>query len=62
MPVITVEAAKLSREQKLKLVHELTAKASEIMNVPQSAYMVLLKENELDNIGFGGKLLTENND
>lgn len=59
MPVITVEAGKLSREQKLKLVHELTEKASEIMNVPTSAYTILLKENELDNIGFGGKLLTE---
>lgn len=59
MPAITIEAAKLSKEQKRELVTELTKVASEIMNVPEQAFMIFVKENELDNIGFGGKLLSE---
>jgi 4-oxalocrotonate tautomerase len=59
MPVITLEAGKLNKEQKSRLVKELTSKASEIMNVPEQAFIVLLKENEMDNIGFAGKLLSE---
>jgi 4-oxalocrotonate tautomerase len=31
------------------------------MNVPEQAYIVLLKENEADNVGFGGKLISERN-
>lgn len=41
MPVITVEAAKLSKEQKRKLVQELTESASNIMNIPQQAFLYL---------------------
>ena len=59
MPVITLESAKLTKEQKSKLVREFTSKASEIMNIPEEAFIVLLKENELDNIGLGGKLFSE---
>jgi 4-oxalocrotonate tautomerase len=59
MPAITIEAAKLSKEQKRELVTEITKIASEIMNVPEQAFMIFVKENELDNIGFGGKLLSE---
>lgn len=59
MPAITIEAAKLSKEQKRELVTEFTKIASEIMNIPEQAFMIFVKENELDNIGFGGKLLSE---
>lgn len=59
MPVITLEAGKLNKEQKSKLVKEFTCKASEILNISEQAFIVLLKENEMDNIGFGGKLLSE---
>lgn len=59
MPVITVEAGKLNKEQKGKLVKELTETASKVMNVPEQAFIVLLKENEQDNIGFCGQLLSE---
>lgn len=59
MPVITLEAGKLKKEQKNQLVKDLTATASKIMNVPEQAIIVLLKENELDNIGFGGKLISD---
>ncbi|WP_019910926.1 4-oxalocrotonate tautomerase DmpI [Paenibacillus sp. HW567] len=59
MPVITIEAGKLEKEQKRALVTELTSTASTIMNVPESAFIVLIKESERDNIGFGGKLLSD---
>jgi len=59
MPIIKVEAGKLNKEQKSQLVKELTSVASKVMNVPEQAFGVLLMENEQDNIGFGGQLLSE---
>jgi 4-oxalocrotonate tautomerase len=59
MPVITVEGSKLSIEQKRELVKSLTKSASTITNVPEQAYVVLIKENDKDNIGVGGTLLSE---
>jgi len=59
MPVITLEAGKLNKEQKSQLVKEFTETASKVMNVPEQAFIVLLKENEIDNIGVGGQLLSE---
>ncbi|AKG34795.1 4-oxalocrotonate tautomerase DmpI [Paenibacillus durus] len=62
MPVITIEAAKLTKEQKRKLVNELTASASNIMNIPEQAFFVFVKENERDNIGVAGQLLADRDD
>lgn len=59
MPVITLEGAKLTKEQKSKLVKELTASAAKIMNASEQAFIVLLKENEKENIGVGGQLLSD---
>ncbi|MBQ6972934.1 MAG: tautomerase family protein [Synergistaceae bacterium] len=59
MPVITVEAGKLTTEQKSQLARELTESASRIMNVPAQAFIALIKENEPDNVGVGGVLLSE---
>ncbi len=59
MPVITLEGAKLSKEQKNQLVEEFTASAARIMNTPEEAFVVLLKENEKENIGVGGQLLSD---
>ncbi|GFP76471.1 4-oxalocrotonate tautomerase DmpI [Clostridium fungisolvens] len=59
MPVITLEAGKLNKEQKSQLVKEFTDAASKIMNVPEQAFIVLIKENEAENIGVGGELLSD---
>ncbi|MDT8716956.1 tautomerase family protein [Clostridium sp. 19966] len=59
MPVITLEAGKLNKEQKSQIVKEFTATASKVMNVPEQAFIVQIKENEQDNIGVGGKLLSD---
>ncbi len=59
MPIISVEAARLTKEQKERLVVELTRTASEIMNTSPQSFYVLIKENEIENWGVGGKPLAQ---
>jgi 4-oxalocrotonate tautomerase len=59
MPVITIEAGKLSKEQKSELAAQLTKSASSIMHAPEQSFVVLVKENEMDNIAVGGVLVSE---
>lgn len=59
MPVITFETAKLTKEQKHLLAKEFTESAARITGLPAEAFYVFLKENELENVGVGGKLLSE---
>ena len=59
MPYIQVEAAKLTKEQKERLVAEITRVSSEIMELRKEAFYVLIKENDSDNWGIGGKTLTQ---
>ena len=59
MPFINVEAAKVSKEQKEKLIADITRVASEDLGVPPEFFYVLIKENEIDNWGVGGKTLTK---
>jgi 4-oxalocrotonate tautomerase len=56
---IKVEAGKMNKETKEKLISGLTRAASENLGIPEEAFTVLLKENEMDNWGVGGKLLTK---
>lgn len=59
MPYILVEAGKVDRETKARLVKELTQKASEILKIPEHAFLLMYKENDFDNIGVGGRLLSD---
>lgn len=59
MPVITLEAASLNKNQKKQLVEEFTESAARIMNMSQESFSVFLKENILDNVGVGGLILSE---
>jgi 4-oxalocrotonate tautomerase len=59
MPVITVDISTTSKEIKAALVKELTAKASEVTQIPEEKFIVLINEMERDNIGVGGKLLSD---
>ena len=59
MPTITLEAGKLNLDQKKQIVKEFTTTASKILDLPEEVFTVYLKENELENIGFGGKLISE---
>ncbi|NLJ76541.1 MAG: 4-oxalocrotonate tautomerase [Peptococcaceae bacterium] len=59
MPLITLEAGRMDRNQKEQLITEFTRIASDILNIPADAFVVYLKENEPDNIGVGGKPLSK---
>ena len=59
MPQIQVEMGPATKEQKERLIKELTKSASEILGVNESSFYVLIKENSLDNWGVGGKMLSE---
>lgn len=58
MPVITIELGTLTKEQKEQLVESFVTSASEILNIPQEAFVTLIKENSFDNVGNGTKTLT----
>ena len=59
MPVITFEAASLTREQKQQLVKEFTETAARVTGLPPQGFYVFLKENAPDNVGVGGQLLSD---
>lgn len=59
MPVIIFEGPKVTKEQKAKLVKEFAEKASEILSIPEHAFVTLIKENDYDNVGSGTILLSE---
>ncbi len=59
MPVITIDIGIMDKEKKAALVRELTTKASEVTQIPQDKFVVLINEMERDNIGIGGKLLSD---
>ena len=59
MPVITIEAGDISKEQKKTLIEGFTKVASETLNIQAQAFVVILKENNADNIGTGGKMLSQ---
>ena len=41
MPVISFEVPKIKKEQKAKLVKEIVTKASEILNIPEQAFVTV---------------------
>ena len=59
MPVISIESNKLTREKKRTLVKEITKISSEIMELPESAIIVLIKEANPEDVGVGGQLLCD---
>jgi len=59
MPFIKLEGGKIDKEKKEKLISGLTKIASETLGIPEEAFVVLIKENEMDNWGTGGKVLSK---
>lgn len=59
MPLITIEAAAITPEQKLELIRKMPAEASRIMGVPIDEFRVFIREYPTDNIGVGDISLTE---
>ena len=59
MPVITFETPQINKAQKQQLVKEFTESAAKITGIPEAGFYVFIKENELDNVGVGGQLLSD---
>lgn len=57
--VITVEFNKPDKETKAKLAEVLTKETSDILEINQSPIATIIKENSLDNLALGGKLLSD---
>ena len=60
MPVISVEGPPVSDlDRKRRFVRKLTDAAVEMYSLPESAIIVLLRENTADNVGLSGELLVD---
>lgn len=59
MPIISIEAGQVNKDQKKALIEGFTRVASETLNIDTSAFVVIVKENDADNIGTGGKMLSQ---
>ena len=60
MPTITVEGPKIADiEIKRTLVKEFTESAAKAYGLPAEIMVVLIKENPPDNVGVGGRLITD---
>lgn len=59
MPFIQIEAGKMNTEQKEKLMAGFTKVASETLGIDAAHFYVLVKENDADNWGVGGEMLTK---
>lgn len=60
MPVITIDLGTIdNKEKKAQLVQALTEAASSVTQIPADKFIVFIKEMERENIGVGGKLLSD---
>ena len=59
MPIISIEAGKVNKDQKKALIEGFTKVASDTLHIDASAFVVIVKENDADNIGTGGKMLSQ---
>ena len=59
MPVITIDGPHMSKEQKKDLVKSFTREAARVTGIPTQSFIILINENEPDNVGVGGELLSK---
>lgn len=57
MPAIIMELAPLEKDKKAHLVKEVTESVARATGLPPQTIFVFIKENSLENIGVGGRLL-----
>lgn len=62
MPVVIIESNKINTDKKRELVKSITEITAKIYELPEDTITVLIKELERENIGSGGKLLSEIDD
>lgn len=59
MPYIQIDVPPMSVEKKAELVQHLTEVASRIVGVPEKVITIQIRESPPENVGVGGKLLSE---
>lgn len=59
MPYIQMDIASATKEQKKQLIESFTRSASEILGFDESLFYVNIKENNPDNWGIGGVVLSD---
>ncbi|WP_409200001.1 4-oxalocrotonate tautomerase DmpI [Methanobrevibacter sp. DSM 116169] len=60
MPVVTISGNNtINKENKNKMVHEVTKVVANAYNLPESAITILIEEYPAENVGVGGKLLSD---
>jgi 4-oxalocrotonate tautomerase len=59
MPTIFFYGPELEVEKKRELIKDFTEAASKATGIDQSAFVVYLRESKPDEVGVGGKLLSE---
>ncbi len=59
MPTIFFYGPELEKEKKRELVKSFTQKASELTGLPEQAFVVYIRPSERENVGVGGKLLSD---
>ncbi|MCR4426154.1 MAG: 4-oxalocrotonate tautomerase family protein [Firmicutes bacterium] len=60
MPVIHFNGPLMPKERKAALVLGLTRAAREVLpDIPEQAFTVIIHENNPDNVGVGGQLLSD---
>lgn len=59
MPAIIMELATLEKDRKIQLVKEVTESVARATGLPPQTIFVFIKENSLENIGVGGRLLAD---
>ncbi|KAF5410807.1 MAG: hypothetical protein C5S43_04215 [Candidatus Methanocomedens sp.] len=59
MPIITIDGPHMTKEQKKDIVESFTREAARVTGIPTQAFVVLINENDPDNVGVAGELLSE---
>jgi 4-oxalocrotonate tautomerase len=60
MPNVTIDGPKIQDiEVKRELINEVTDALEKAYKLPRDVYVVLIKENNPENVGVGGKLIID---
>jgi 4-oxalocrotonate tautomerase len=59
MPLIMFEGGTMDKDKKKELIQGLTETAAKVTGIRPQAFTIYIHENDHDNIGVGGEVLTE---
>ena len=59
MPLIVFEGGRMDPDKKKELIQGLTEIAAKVTGIRPQAFITYIHENDYDNIGVGGEVLTE---